>query len=134
MQKRATHDPPCRRVRGVALRRSRRCMRATLAQLDAWLATAPNVVREKSPGGPEKGPRYVSVKGMRGSGWLDPDLITDGYLANGQRVMIVPIDSGGTGGVFNALLFTQIGGATRFVAPCRVRLATSASLWRADAS
>jgi hypothetical protein len=31
------------------------------------------------------------------------------------RVMMVPIVSGGSGGVFTALLFTQIGGTTRFV-------------------
>ena len=88
---------------------------ATLAQLDAWLSSSPKIVREKPPATGAKLPRYISVKGADGStGWVDPSLVTDGFLANGQRVMIVPIDSGGSGSVFTALLFTQIGGATRF--------------------
>jgi hypothetical protein len=88
----------------------------TLAQLDALLASSPKIVREKPPASAAKLPRYVSVRGVNGStGWIDPSLVTDGFLANGQRVTIVPIDSGGSGGVFTALLFTQIGRATRFV-------------------
>lgn len=91
---------------------------ASLAQLDAWLASSPKIVREKPPIPPTDAvrfPRYVSVKGDGSTGWLSPDLVTDGFLANGQRVMMVPIVSGGSGGVFTALLFTQIGGTTRFV-------------------
>jgi hypothetical protein len=90
---------------------------ATLAQLDAWLASSPKIVREKPPASAAAHfPRYISVKGVDGStGWVDPSLVTDGFLANGQRVMIVPVDSGGSGSVFTALLFTQIGGTTRFV-------------------
>jgi hypothetical protein len=90
---------------------------ATLAQLDAWLASSPKIIREKPPASTEAHfPRYISVIGADGStGWVDPNLVTDGFLANGQRVMIVPIDSGGSGSVFSALLFTQIGTTTRFV-------------------
>ena len=89
----------------------------TLAQLDALLASSSAIVREKPP--PHSTvtlPRYISVKGVSGStGWVDPETVTDGFLANGQRVMMVPIESGGSGGVFTQLLFTQVGGATRFV-------------------
>ena len=89
---------------------------ATLAQLDAWLASSPKIVREKPPASAANRSRYVSVKGVdESTGWVDPSLVTDGFLADGQRVMIVPIDSGGSGGVFTALLFTRIGGMTRFV-------------------
>ncbi len=89
---------------------------ATLAQLDAWLASSPKIVREKPPASAARLPRYISVNGVEGStGWVDPNLVTDGFLADGQRVMIVPIDSGGSGGVFTALLFAQIGGRTRFL-------------------
>src|SRR6266852_2629019 len=89
---------------------------ATLAQLDAWLASSPKIVREKPPASAANGSRYITVKGVdESTGWFDPSLVTDGFLADGQRVMIVPIDSGGSGGVFTALLFTRIGGMTRFV-------------------
>jgi hypothetical protein len=96
---------------------------ATLAQLDAWLATSPIVIRRAAPPdaasvdpGFAKRARYVIVPGADGrSGWVTPDDVTDGFLADGQRVMAVPINSGGSGGVFMALLFTQIGGTTRFV-------------------
>src|SRR5260370_9485019 len=89
---------------------------ATLAQLDAWLASSPKIVREKPPASAANRSRYISVKGVdESTGWVDPSLVTDRFLADGQRVMIVPIDSGGSGGVFTALLFTRIGGMTRFV-------------------
>lgn len=94
---------------------------ATLAQLDAWLATSPKIVRQAPPRGAAtsafgKRARYVRVAGSdTASGWVDPAEVTDGFLADGRRVMAVPIESGGSGGVFTALLFTQVGGTTRFV-------------------
>jgi hypothetical protein len=39
----------------------------------------------------------------------------DGYLSSGQEVMVVPLGSGGSGGVFDALLFIRLGGKIRFV-------------------
>ncbi len=87
----------------------------TQSQIDSWLATSLNIVRQKSPS-PNIQKTYVSVKGVEGAtGWIDPDTAQIGELANGQQVMIVPIESGGSGGVFTTLLFTKLAGKTRFV-------------------
>lgn len=91
----------------------------TPAQLDALLASSPTILRSapmKGDTSPHpQNARYVRVTGANAAGWVDPSEVTDGYLASGQRVMAVPIESGGTGGVFTALLFTQVAGAPRFV-------------------
>jgi hypothetical protein len=62
-------------------------------------------------------PEY-QVAGAQLGGFVSPELVDDGFLANGQEVLIVPLVSGGSGGVFTTLLWTRTGGgAWEFVGP-----------------
>jgi hypothetical protein len=90
---------------------------ATTAEVDSWLASTTKVVRTAPPGGMRLTPRaeHVSVAGANVEGWIDPDEARRGRLANGQEVMIVPVESGGSGAAFDALLFTRLAGRVRFV-------------------
>jgi hypothetical protein len=90
----------------------------TQAELDRWLASSPQIVpskqRDLRPDSNLK--QQVEIRGSRDvSGWVSPSASVAGSLANGQRVMIVPLISGGSGGTFETLLFTHLGGRTRFV-------------------
>ena len=58
---------------------------------------------------------FVRVSGTEASGWIVPAVVGHGFLANDQEVMIVPLESGGSGGVFTTLLFTRVGGRVQFV-------------------
>jgi hypothetical protein len=49
------------------------------------------------------------VRGASVSGFVDPEMVDDGFLGNGQEVLIVPLTSGGSGGVFDVLLYTRRG-------------------------
>lgn len=90
---------------------------ATIAEINGWLATTTKVVRIQPPPGMhlDRGAPYVSVVGANVEGAIDPAEALRGVLKNGQEVMIVPIESGGSGAVFDTLLFTRLGGRTRFV-------------------
>lgn len=57
----------------------------------------------------------VAVKKTDVYGYINRSIVDNGTLSNGQEVLIVPILSGGTGGVFATLLFTRYAGKTRFV-------------------
>ena len=74
----------------------------------------------QTPPMPDSGgrPEY-QVAGAQMGGFVSPELVDDGFLANGQEVLIVPLLSGGSGGVFTTLLWTRTanGGAWKFVAP-----------------
>jgi hypothetical protein len=59
--------------------------------------------------------QYVSVAGTEVEGSIDPAEARRGFLSNNQEVMVVPVDSGGTGAVFGALLFTRLAGRAQFV-------------------
>jgi hypothetical protein len=62
-------------------------------------------------------PEY-QVAGAQLGGFVSPEFVDDGFLANGQEVLIVPLVSGGSGGVFTTLLWTRTGGgAWKFVGP-----------------
>ncbi len=87
----------------------------TASALHAWLASSPAVVREKSPM-PERTDEYVALRGTDNVyGYVSPQTASRGVLANGQPVMLVPLDSGGSGTVFAVLVYTVVGGRTRFV-------------------
>jgi len=88
---------------------------ATQAEVDGWLATSPEIVRttEQSPAG--KPSTFVRVRGAQSGGFVLPEIAQRGYLANDQEVMIVPLPSGGSGGVFTTLLFTTYQGRRQFV-------------------
>lgn len=62
-------------------------------------------------------PEY-QVAGAQLGGFVSPEFVDDGFLANGQEVLIVPLLSGGSGGVFTTLLWTRAGaGAWKFAGP-----------------
>ncbi|GAC1356662.1 MAG: hypothetical protein NVSMB31_17280 [Vulcanimicrobiaceae bacterium] len=62
-----------------------------------------------------EGRTTYSVQGAQVGGFIVPDMVDDGYLADGHEVLIVPLASGGSGGVFTTLLWTRTGNAWRFV-------------------
>ncbi|MDQ6941928.1 MAG: LppP/LprE family lipoprotein [Candidatus Eremiobacteraeota bacterium] len=90
---------------------------ATPAEVDGWLATTTKVVRTAPPHGMrlDRQTVYVSVVGANVEGSIDPAEAHRGFLKNNQEVMLIPIESGGTGAAFDALLFTRLGGRTQFV-------------------
>jgi hypothetical protein len=90
---------------------------ATMADVTSWLATTTKVVRVSPPPGTrlESQSVYVSVVGANVEGSIDPAEARRGILKNNQEVMLVPIESGGSGGIFDTLLFTRLGGRTQFV-------------------
>ena len=90
---------------------------ATIAELNGWLANTTSVVRTSPPPGVRRDRHtlYVRVVGANVEGSIDPAEARKGYLKNNQEVMIAPIESGGTGAVFDALLFTRVAGRTQFV-------------------
>lgn len=74
----------------------------------------PQIERVKDPL-PTSRFRYIRVRGTQAAGYVVPRLVERGRLRNGQEVLIVPLPSGGSGGVFYALLYTRLGSALRFV-------------------
>ena len=90
---------------------------ATIAEINGWLATTTSVVRTSPP----PGVRRIATRstcassGANVEGSIDPAEALKGYLKNNQEVMIAPIESGGSGAVFDALLFTRVAGRTQFV-------------------
>jgi hypothetical protein len=81
---------------------------------------------------PAKQP-YVRIVGApegTSGGYIDPDYATIGTLADGTRVLAVPLESGGSGGVFTQILFAQTDGA----APVYAGYVTSAGHLRVDVS
>jgi hypothetical protein len=90
---------------------------ATMADVNSWLATTTKVVRISPPPGmrADRQSAYVSVVGANVEGSIDPAEARRGFLKNNQEVMLVPIDSGGTGAVFDTLVFTRLGRRTQFV-------------------
>jgi hypothetical protein len=80
----------------------------------AWLKTSPQVVRQKAPMTLDKSMDYVVLQGTTIAGYIDPGSVVRGKLRNGQDVMVVPLVSGGSGGVFYSLLYTVVSAKTRF--------------------
>jgi hypothetical protein len=62
---------------------------------------------ERSPSDEPK-TRSYKVIGTDVRGYINPDIDDYGFLKNGQDLLIVPFASGGSGGVFDALLFTGV--------------------------
>ncbi len=62
------------------------------------------------------GREYVSVKGDGNElGYLDAAAIDYGYQADKADILIVPLISGGSGGVFTTLIFTTMHGEPTYV-------------------
>jgi hypothetical protein len=74
------------------------------ARLEALIKTAPLLSISTVGGRP-----YVSVKGDGNAlGYLDATTLDYGYQIDRQDVLIVPLISGGSGGVFTTLIFTTV--------------------------
>jgi hypothetical protein len=88
---------------------------ATMKEVDGWIASTKNVIRVPSqdccPGSPVQ--HFVRVAGTTISGWIDATYVDHGFLQNKQEVMLVPVLYGH--GVTATLVFTRLGGHTRFV-------------------
>lgn len=57
---------------------------------------------------------FATVSGSDVGGYV-ANVSIDGYLNNGQEVMVVPLGSGGSGGIFDSLLFIRLNGKVRFI-------------------
>jgi hypothetical protein len=88
---------------------------ATMKEVDGWIASTKNVIRVPSedccPGSPMQ--HFVRVAGTKISGWIDASYVDHGFLSNHQEVMLIPVLYGH--GVTTTLVFTRLGGHTRFV-------------------
>jgi hypothetical protein len=79
------------------------------------LASTPQLERRVMKYGPQEY-AYWEVRGARAGGYVFPPSVSDGVLRNNQEVLIIPLESGGSGAAFSALLYTRKGSATwRFV-------------------
>ncbi len=77
----------------------------TQARLEALVKTSPLLTIKPIGGRP-----YVSVKGDGDAlGYLDAAALDYGYQVDKTDVLIVPLVSGGSGGVFTTLIFSTIG-------------------------
>jgi hypothetical protein len=65
------------------------------------------------------GPTRILITGTAAHGLVDSMLIVRGRLRKGTRVTLVPIVSGGSGGIFEALLFTGGPGVEHYAATLR---------------
>jgi hypothetical protein len=61
----------------------------------------------------------ILITGTAAQGLVDSMLIVRGHLREGTQATVVPIVSGGSGGIFEALLFTGGPGAEHYVATLR---------------
>jgi hypothetical protein len=57
----------------------------------------------------------ATVQGTHVGRYVMADGALEGQLANGPEVMVLRLGSGGSGGIFYALIFTRIHGAITFV-------------------
>jgi hypothetical protein len=65
------------------------------------------------------GPTRILITGTAAHGLVDSMLIVRGQLRNGMQVTLVPVVSGGSGGIFEALLFTGRPGVEHYVGTLR---------------
>ena len=61
------------------------------------------------------GRRVYSLRGVSPGGFVQPTTVDDGFLANGQELLIVPLITGGSGGGFTTLLWARRAGPWSFV-------------------
>jgi len=86
------------------------------SQVPALMASTPQVKPEAPPSYPgAAGHHWYTVQGAASDGFTIRDQSFGGTLANGQTVYLVSLDTGGSGGVFVALLWTKVAGKTKFV-------------------
>jgi len=94
---------------------------ATTLPASAFILTQPRLeqIVKDSPGlslTRVSGREYVSVKGDGDQlGYLDAAAIDYGFQADKADILIVPLISGGSGGVFTTLIFTTIHGQPTYV-------------------
>ena len=85
----------------------------TASELHAWLASTDRVKTAPAPNGSSL--PYVLVPGSPARGFLAVDEVDHGFLKTDQELVIVPLASGGSAGNVDALLFTRVNGARRFI-------------------
>lgn len=73
------------------------------------LATTPQIQRLRSAPAPN-GSAYYRLSGTGIAGFVVPSLVDEGRLRNGRELLVVPLDSGGSGQVFGALVWTRAAG------------------------
>jgi hypothetical protein len=78
------------------------------------LDQTPQIAHAKAPQ-PANGLRYVRVSGTPAQGYVKPELAERGRLRNGQDIVVVPLLSAGSGGVFFALVYTRLMSKAHFV-------------------
>ncbi len=72
-------------------------------------------VQQKNPPVASNGMRFYTVKGTEANGFVSTDSNDYGFLKNGEDLLVVPLVSGGSGGVFTTLLFTSIHQHPKFI-------------------
>lgn len=72
------------------------------------LAATPLIKRDASLSGTLNGWPYYNVRGRSLGGFVADAEVDYGYASNGADLLIVPLESGGSGGVFTTLVFTSI--------------------------
>ena len=72
-------------------------------------------LRKVTPPRPINDWRYYSVKGSDAEGYVNPAFNDYGFLSSGADLLIIPLQSGGSGGVFSALLFTSLQHRAKFI-------------------
>jgi len=83
----------------------------TQANLEALVKTSPQLAIKPIGGRP-----YVSVKGDGDAlGYLDAAALDYGYQIDKTDVLIVPLVSGGSGGVFTTLIFSTVSRQPKYV-------------------
>ncbi|MGB6713749.1 MAG: hypothetical protein WBE30_09000 [Candidatus Cybelea sp.] len=88
----------------------------TAAQIVALVKTAPQLKIDASIASAGLDPKthpYVNVRGVPEGeyvgGYLMGDDANDGKLAGGVKVLAIPLESGGSGGIFTQILFARSG-------------------------
>jgi len=79
------------------------------------LDNTPQLERVLHPPRPIRNWRFYTVKGGHAGGFVAPEYDDYGFLRTGADLLIVPLESGGSGGIFDALLFTGLKKRPHFI-------------------
>jgi len=91
----------------------------TAAEAIALVKASPELkidTREQAPSGfPPATHPAIDVPGSDGSaGYLSAEYAKEGTLSDGSTALAIPLDSDGSGGIFNQLIFVRAKGASTF--------------------
>lgn len=96
--------------------------RLTASEAIALVKSTPQLkIQKDAPASDGFNPKthpFVEIQGMpEGNsygGYLSADYSTQGVLTNGATALAIPLESGGSGGVFSQIFFVQAKGASQF--------------------